>query len=309
MTAPPLLKPLTIVNAMSVDVEDYFQVSAFERVVSRASWDALDSRVVRNTQWLLQLFDRGRVRATFFVLGWIADRHPQLVREIVARGHELASHGYHHQLVYMLTPQQFREDVRAAKAALESAAGAPVFGFRAPSYSIVASSLWALDVLIEEGYLYDASVFPIRHDRYGIPGAPRHAHQIERASGTLIEMPASTVRVGSVNLPIGGGGYFRLLPYAWTQWGIRRVNAAERAPVVFYLHPWEIDPEQPRMAVGPATRWRHYVGIERTARRLEWLVRDFRFDTIASVFNLSLQPAHLKLVRWPSSKQLSARLQ
>lgn len=292
-----------IVNAMSVDVEEYFQVSAFDRVVSRASWDTLDSRVVRNTHQLLDLFDHSGVTATFFVLGWIAERHPQLVREIAARGHEVASHGYHHQLVYMLTRQQFREDVRAAKAALENATGRPVFGFRAPSYSIITSSLWALDILIEEGYRYDTSVFPIHHDRYGIPGAPRHSHRIERASGTLIEMPASTVRVGSVNLPIAGGGYFRLLPYAWTQWGIRRVNAAERAPVVFYMHPWEIDPEQPRMAVGPATRWRHYGGLERTAQRLTRLLQEFRFDTVASVLNISPPIAQLEPVRWPVARQ------
>jgi polysaccharide deacetylase family protein (PEP-CTERM system associated) len=247
------------------------------------------------------MFDRRAVRATFFVLGWIAERHPQLVREIAARGHEVASHGFHHQIVYTLTPKQFREDVRAAKAALEDAAGVPVYGFRAPSYSIVASSLWALDVLIEEGYLYDTSVFPIHHDRYGIPGSPRHVHSIERASGTLLEMPASTVRVGSVNLPIAGGGYFRLLPYMWTQWGIRHVNVAERAPVVFYLHPWEIDTEQPRLAVGAATRWRHYGGLEHTIRRLQRLLREFRFDTVASVLDLSPPVARLKVAQWSSS--------
>jgi polysaccharide deacetylase family protein (PEP-CTERM system associated) len=291
--------PSDIVNAMTVDVEDYFQVSAFDRVVSRVSWDSRDSRVVRNTHRLLDAFDRCGVQATFFVLGWIAERHPQLVREIAGRGHEIASHGYHHQLVYMLTPRQFREDVRAAKAALESTTGTAVLGFRAPSYSIVSSSLWALDVLIEEGYRYDTSIFPIRHDRYGIPDAPRHFHRIERAGGSLIEMPASTVRIGSTNLPIAGGGYFRMLPYAWTRWGMTRVNRGERVPVVFYLHPWEIDPDQPRIAVGRAARLRHYSGLERTGRRLRRLLDEFRFTTLASLLSLSPHAAPSKVVQWP----------
>ena len=298
-----------IVNAMTVDVEDYFHVSAFDRVVSRASWDALDSRVAANTYRLLDLFDASDLRATFFVLGWIAKRYPQLVRDIAARGHEVASHGFNHQLIYMLTPAQFREDVRAAKSTLEDAAAAPVMGFRAPSYSIVASSLWALDVLIEEGYLYDTSVFPIHHDRYGIPGAPRHAHKIQRPAGELIEVPASTVRVGRVNLPVAGGGYFRMLPYAWTRWGIRRINAAERAPAVFYLHPWEIDPEQPRIAVGRTTRLRHYAGLTRTTGRLKRLLHDFRFDTIASVLKLTARPAAAKVARWPAPVRVAEHVQ
>jgi polysaccharide deacetylase family protein (PEP-CTERM system associated) len=292
-----------VVNAMSVDVEDYFQVSAFERIVSRASWDTFDTRVVRNTHVLLDTFDRHAVRATFFTLGWVAERHPGLVREIAARGHEVASHGFHHQLVYTLTPQQFREDVRKAKATLENAGGSGVFGYRAPSYSITKSSLWAFDILIEEGYLYDTSVFPIHHDRYGIPDAPRHRHLVERAGGTLVEMPASTVRVGSVNLPIAGGGYFRLLPYAWTRWGVQRVNTAERTPVVFYLHPWEIDTDQPRIPCGRVTRWRHYGGLDRTAPRLERLLREFRFNTVASVLDLSPSIAQKEFVAWPSSRQ------
>ena len=274
-----------LVNALSVDVEDYFQVSAFDRVVSRESWPTFDSRVASNTHRLLDLFDEARVKATFFTLGWIADHHPQLVREIAARGHEVASHGYHHQLVYMLTPQQFREDVRAAKATLEDASGRAVVGFRAPSFSIVASSLWALDILIEEGYRYDTSIFPIHHDRYGIPDAPRFIHTIARDAGTLIEMPASTARIGSMNVPIAGGGYFRLLPYGVTRWGIRRVNLIERHPVVFYMHPWEIDPDHPRIAVQATTHWRHYGGLRRTVARLRRLVAEFRFDTVASVLD------------------------
>jgi polysaccharide deacetylase family protein (PEP-CTERM system associated) len=276
-----------VVNAMSVDVEDYYQVSAFDRVVSRSSWADIDSRVVGNTQRLLDSFERSGVRATFFVLGWVADRFGSLVREIAAAGHEVASHGYNHQLLYVLTPQQFREDVRTAKAVLEQAIGAPVRGYRAPSYSVVRSSLWTLDVLIEEGYAYDTSIFPVHHDRYGIPDAPRHAYTIETPSGKLLEVPASTVRLFGANLPIAGGGYFRLLPYSWTRWGISRVNRVEQHPVVFYLHPWEVDPDQPRFKVGFTTRLRHYTALERTEGRLERLMRDFRFDTIATVFNLA----------------------
>ena len=278
-----------IVNALTVDVEDYFQVSAFDRIVPRNAWSTFDSRVAANTHRLLDLFDASGVKATFFTLGWIASHHPQLIRDIASRGHEIASHGYHHQLVYTLTPGQFREDVRAAKATLEDLSGQPVVGFRAPSFSIVTASLWALDVLIEEGYLYDTSIFPIRHDRYGIPDAPRHIHRIDRPSGSIIEMPPSTMKVGGVNLPIAGGGYFRLLPYAVTQWGIRRVNRVDRVPAMFYLHPWEIDPQQPRFAVGAATRLRHYSGLSRTAARLTRLLREFRFDAVASVLRAETQ--------------------
>jgi polysaccharide deacetylase family protein (PEP-CTERM system associated) len=188
---------MSIVNAMTVDVEDYFHVSAFDTVVSRARWDAFDSRVSHNTDRLLELFDLAHVRSTFFVLGWVAERFPALVRRIVDQGHEVASHGYHHQLLYMLTPRQFREDVRAAKTAIEDAAGVQVVGFRAPSYSVIQSSLWALDVLIEEGFAYDSSIFPIHHDRYGIPDSPRHPYVLRRAGGSLMEVPGSTVRLGA----------------------------------------------------------------------------------------------------------------
>jgi polysaccharide deacetylase family protein (PEP-CTERM system associated) len=280
-----------VVNAMSVDVEDYFQVSAFDRVVSRADWCSFQSRVVQNTHRLLDLFDEAGIRATFFVLGWVADRFPALVRRIASAGHEVASHGYNHQLLYSLTPEQLREDVRSAKSALENTIGAPVVGFRAPSYSVITSSLWALDILIEEGYLYDTSIFPIHHDRYGIPGAPRHLHRIERPHGTLWEMPASTVRLGRLNVPIAGGGYFRLLPYGWTRWGIRRVNRVEREPVVFYLHPWEIDPEQPRLNVGLPLRVRHYGGLRQTRDRLQRLFKDFRFDCVMAILKDSPQAA------------------
>ena len=292
-----------VVNAMTVDVEDYFHASAFDRSVSRESWTRRESRVVQNTEVLLECFERADVKATFFILGWVAERFPQLVRDIASSGHEVASHGFHHQLIYTLTPDQFREDVRRAKATIENACGRPVRGYRAPSFSIVEPSLWALDVLIEEGYAYDASIFPIRHDRYGIPHAPRYTHVIDRnrrkaerrkeerggtprrvntpGTRSIIEVPASTVRIGSRNLPIAGGGYFRLLPYAWTRWGMTRANRAGEA-VVFYIHPWEVDPGQPRLPVGRLTTWRHYSGIDKTLDRLERLFNDFAFDTVAS---------------------------
>ena len=210
-----------IVNAMTVDVEDYFHVSVFDGVVPRHAWDGLESRVCANTERLLGIFDETGVRATFFVLGWVAERFPALVRAIAAEGHEVASHGHGHRLVYDLTRAAFRDDIRRSKDLLESATGKPVFGYRAPSYSVTCRSLWALDVLIEEGFRYDASIFPIYHDRYGIPTSPRHPYLLQREY-TLLEAPGSTVKWGPFNLPVAGGGYFRILPYAWTRWGIRR---------------------------------------------------------------------------------------
>ena len=272
-----------MVNAMTVDVEDYFQVSAFDDVVSRDAWAGMESRVVANTDRLLDLFDEFDVRSTFFVLGWVAERHPALVRAIVARGHELASHGYAHRLVYSQTPAEFREDVRRAKGLLEDAGGVAVHGYRAPSFSVTSRSLWALDVLLEEEYRYDASIFPIRHDRYGIPDAPRWPHAIERPAGRVYEVPGSTVRLGGTNLPVAGGGYFRILPYAWTRFGISRVNRTERQPVVFYLHPWEIDADQPRLSAGALSRFRHYRNLHKTESRLRRLMRDFAFAPVASV--------------------------
>ena len=290
-----------IINAMTVDVEDYFQASAFDRLVSRQSWSERESRVVRNTRMLLEFFERRQVRGTFFILGWVAERFPSLVREIASCGHELASHGFHHQLLYTLTPDQFREDVRRAKAAIEDAGGRQVRGYRAPSFSIVESSLWALDVLIEEGHTYDASIFPIHHDRYGIPDAPRTAHVIKRGAGSIVEIPGSTVRVGSSNLPIAGGGYFRLLPYSVTRWGISRVNAAGE-PVVFYIHPWEIDPEQPRLPVSRLTALRHYSNLDDTLNRLERMVGDFAFDTIAATLEVKAPAAAPAVTRLAHAK-------
>lgn len=273
-----------IINAMSVDVEDYFQVSAFEATVSRADWPAFESRVDRNTRRLLDIFDEFSIKSTFFTLGWIAERHPRLVQEIASRGHEIASHGHEHRLIYDQTPEAFRQDVRRAKAVLEETSGQLVAGYRAPSYSITERSLWALDVLAEEGYAYDSSIFPIRHDRYGIPAAPRHPHAVNTSGGdSLVEAPASTVRIGSTNLPVAGGGYFRILPYWWTRWGIARVNRLERRPAIFYLHPWEIDPDQPRISSGAVSRFRHYYNLPKTESRLRQLLKDFRFDTMMAL--------------------------
>jgi polysaccharide deacetylase family protein (PEP-CTERM system associated) len=272
-----------VTNAMTVDVEDYFHVSVFDGVVPRHEWATLESRVVRNTHRLLDLFADTGVRATFFVLGWVAERHPDLVRAIVGGGHELASHGFAHRLVYDLTPAQFRDDVRRSKMVLESAGGVEVRGYRAPSYSITPRSLWAIDILIEEGFSWDSSIFPIHHDRYGIPVSPRHPYVLEREHGRLIEVPGSTVRVGSFNLPVAGGGYFRLLPYAWTRWGIDRLNRTEGRPAIFYLHPWEIDPEQPRLRTSRLGRLRHYRNLDQTEDRLRALLSDFRFSTVTRV--------------------------
>lgn len=291
-----------LLNAISVDVEDYFHASAFDRVVPRASWDDYESRVVPNTQRLLDLFDERRVKGTFFVLGWVAKKFPSLVQAIASRGHELASHGFHHQLVYMLTPAQFRDDVRRAKGVIEQAAGVRVRGYRAPSFSIVKSSLWALDVLIEEGHTYDASIFPIHHDRYGIADAPRLAHVIQRPAGSIVELPASTVRIGGSNYPIAGGGYFRLFPYAATKWGIARVNARDGEPVVLYIHPWEVDPDQPKLEASRAAQLRHRVGMHTTLDKLRQVTADFAFGPISDVLDARALRAVPSTARWAHAK-------
>jgi polysaccharide deacetylase family protein (PEP-CTERM system associated) len=272
-----------VLNAMTIDVEDYFHVSVFDGVLPRTQWDTLESRVCRNTDKLLDIFGEYEVRGTFFVLGWVAERYPKLVRRIRECGHEIASHGYAHRLIYDQTPAAFRDDVRRAKAILEDACGCAVNGYRAPSYSITPRSLWALDILLEEGYRYDSSIFPIRHDRYGIPVSERKPYPIERSVGTLFEVPGSTTTLGPLNLPVAGGGYFRILPYWWTRWGIDRVNRLEKRGAVFYLHPWEIDPEQPRLAAGRLSSFRHYRNLERTEARLRALLNDFRFGTVDSL--------------------------
>jgi len=272
-----------VVNAMTVDVEDYFHVSAFDGVLPRAQWARLESRVVPNTERLLALFEETSVTATFFVLGWVAERHPSLVRAILDAGHEVASHGYAHRLVYDLTPAMFREDIRRAKGVLEDAGGRAVEGYRAPSYSVTPRSLWALDILIDEGFRYDASIFPIHHDRYGIPVSPRHPYVLTRAGGDILEAPGSTVKWGPFNFPVAGGGYFRILPYEWTRWGIARINRLEDRAAIFYIHPWEIDPGQPRLSGSVLSRFRHYRNLHRTEARLRRLMGDFEFGPMTTV--------------------------
>ena len=270
-------------NGMTVDVEEHFQVSAFEGVVSRDSWPRQPSRVLDNTSRLLDLFDRQQTKATFFVLGWIGERYPALVRQIADRGHEIASHGYSHRLVYDQAERDFREETRRSRRVLQDASGQPVLGYRAASFSIGRANLWALDVLAEAGFRYDSSLFPIVHDRYGIPGAPRRIHELTTPRGEkLIEVPPSTVSVLGTNLPIGGGGYLRIFPLVLTKWAFRRLNR-EGMPAIVYVHPWEIDPDQPRLNATALSRCRHYTGLRTTAPKLRELASTFRFGTLKEV--------------------------
>lgn len=280
---------MRISNALTVDVEDYYMVSGFSSSVRFEEWNGFESRVARSTARVLELFSRHGVKGTFFILGWVAERHPELVREIHSEGHEIACHGYNHRLVYDISPQDFRTDVRRAKDTLEQIAGTKVNGYRAASYSVVKETLWALDILIEEGFLYDSSIFPIRHDRYGIPEAERFPHYIKRKAGRLMEFPPSTVKLLGQNLPVAGGGYFRLLPLCLTSMALRRINVSERKPAVFYIHPWEIDEGQPRLNVGRLAAMRHYTNINRTLPKLDRLLREFSFKPLASFLNESTQ--------------------
>ncbi|NUZ05139.1 XrtA system polysaccharide deacetylase [Piscinibacter koreensis] len=273
---------MPIANALTIDVEDYFQVSAFAPHIARSEWDARECRVERNVARILAMLERHDTRATFFTLGWIAERYPQLVRDIVAAGHELASHGYGHQRASELSAAEFRADIARAKAILEDVSGQAVLGYRAPSFSIGTGNLWALDCIAEAGYRYSSSIYPIRHDHYGMPDAPRFAH---RTNGDLIEVPITTLRVLNRNLPSSGGGYFRLLPYALSRWMLQRVNEQDGEAAVFYFHPWEIDVGQPRIpGIGAKTRFRHYLNIGRMEARLERLLGDFRWDRMDRIF-------------------------
>jgi polysaccharide deacetylase family protein (PEP-CTERM system associated) len=275
-----------IVNAFSVDVEDYFQVAALADVVRRQDWDRFEPRVERNTLQLLGLLEQHSVKATWFVLGWVAERWPALVREICAAGHELALHGYDHQPVTAMTPSEFRADVRKSRQILEEIAGVEVIGYRAPSYSIVGETLWATGVLAEEGFRYDSSIFPIVHDRYGIPAAHRFPGRLELpVAGELHEFPISTLRFAGVNLPFVGGGYLRLLPMRYVRWGMRRLNR-QGHPAIVYVHPWEIDPHQPRLPAKWSSRLRHYRNLDRTWDRLVTLLTEFRFTTVRETLGL-----------------------
>jgi polysaccharide deacetylase family protein (PEP-CTERM system associated) len=279
-----------LVNALTVDVEDYFQVQALADSVPRAAWDSMERRVEANTERLLQAFDRAGVHATFFTLGWVAERHPALVRRIVAAGHELASHGHGHERVDRLGAAAFRADIGRARRVLEDAGGAAVTGYRAPTFSLNGRTPWAFDILQAEGYRYSSSVYPVRHDLYGAPDAPRFPYR--PGNGAVWEFPMTTLRALGRNLPIAGGGYFRLLPYPVFRLGLRRFHRDHAAPGIFYTHPWEFDPAQPRVRVrSRLSRFRHYVNLSRTAGRLERLLRDFAWDRMDRVFAEKLEAA------------------
>ncbi len=308
-----MLNPIT--NALTIDLEDYYMVSAFESVVTKENWQLHESRIERNTHRVLDILDAANgnhgVKATFFCLGWVGEKYGTLIREIGRRGHEIACHGYDHQLVYRMTPEQFREDVLVSKRILEDAVGKGVIGYRAPSYSITEKSLWALEILGEEGYRYDSSIFPIHHDRYGMPTAPRFPFLVgrmgdggngapvparfeqiplrnlnrgESRGDRIVEYPISTVKVLGCNIPVSGGGYMRLFPYGVIRKGLSRINAGEGQPFVFYVHPWEFDPDQPRMAnISVLSRFRHYVNLDGTVEKLKRLLSDFKFSSMADV--------------------------
>jgi polysaccharide deacetylase family protein (PEP-CTERM system associated) len=272
-----------LLNALTIDVEDYFQVEAFAGIVPRGEWERLPSRVEQNTERLLDIFAEAGVKATFFTLGWVAERHPSLVRRIVAGGHELASHGYGHRRADRQSRADFRDDVARAKAILEDVGGVPVKGFRAATFSIGRNNWWAFEVLAETGHTYSSSIFPIKHDLYGMPDCSRAPFR-ERGSG-IVEIPLTTVSWGGRNLPCAGGGYFRLLPYVFTRWAMRRVHRADHMPCIFYMHPWEIDPSQPRMTNAPVkSRIRHYTNLSAMEQRLFQLLSDFRWGRMDEAF-------------------------
>ncbi|MCK9686369.1 XrtA system polysaccharide deacetylase [Scleromatobacter humisilvae] len=272
----------TIINAMTIDVEDYFQVSAFAPYIARSEWGQRECRVERNVDRLLEILAAHETKATFFTLGWIAERYPELVRRIVSGGHELASHGYGHQRASDLTEAEFLDDITRAKAILEDVGGCAVTGYRAPSFSIGTANLWAFDCLLRAGYRYSSSIYPIRHDHYGMPDAPRFAYRVKPE---LIEVPITTLRVFKRNLPSSGGGYFRLLPYPVSRWMIKRVHEMDQQAAIFYCHPWEFDVAQPRIAgIDAKTRFRHYVNIDRMEDRLIGLLADFKWGRMDDIF-------------------------
>ena len=284
MTSPDAKSPL---HAMSIDVEDYFHVAALSSVIRQEQWDSLPSRVEQNTERLLELFAKHNVKATFFVLGWVAERFPDLIKKLSAQGHEIASHGYSHQLVYNQTPETFREETYRSKYLLEDITGKSVQGYRAASYSITKESLWALDILSEAGFTWDSSIFPIRHDRYGIPDSPSAPYSIETDNGNVIrEFPLTTAHVAGISIPAAGGGYFRQFPYPVFRYLFRNASGFGERPQMFYLHPWEIDPEQPRYRNASwLSRFRHYTNLDRCYGRLEKLLGDFRFGTVSESYN------------------------
>jgi polysaccharide deacetylase family protein (PEP-CTERM system associated) len=273
-----------LAHVLSVDVEDYFQVEAFAGQVSRESWDSWPSRVVENTQRILDLFDRHQAKGTFFFVGWVAARFPHLVREAQSRGHELACHSYWHRTVYSLSPEEFREDTKRAKRVIEDASGAAVKGYRAPSWSITKECLWALDILAEEGFTYDSSIYPIHHDLYGVPGAKRFPYTHECGNGLeLIEFPPATLRFLATNFPVAGGGYLRIFPSAYTELAFRKFEETYRERLVVYLHPWELDPEQPRISGSLKSRLRHYTSLRRMEAKVSAVLKRHKFARFSDV--------------------------
>lgn len=296
-----------LANAFSVDVEDYFQVSAFEGVVARDQWHAHKPRVEANTMRILELLGDRQIKATFFILGWVANKAPGLIREIAAAGHEIGSHGMEHTRVTQLSREQFRSDIRESKSILEELSGKPVAGYRAPSYSITTGNFWAFEELEEQGYKYSSSVYPVKHDLYGIPGAPRFAFLA--GDTNIVEIPVSTVSVLGRNLPAGGGGFFRFYPYALSRWAIRRINRNEGQPTIFYCHPWEVDPGQPRITgASVKTRLRHYLNLGKMEHRLGRLLDDFPWAPMAKVYARQIDGR--RLARWrPPGIDSSVRVQ
>lgn len=277
------MKDGMVKNALTIDVEDYFHVAALSEAISPHDWPTMEYRCEANTDRILELFDTHNARGTFFVLGWVADRSPALIRRIADAGHEIASHGYSHQLVYNQTPGVFREETVRSKHLLEDITGQPVTGYRAASYSITNESRWALDILAESGFTWDSSIFPVRHDRYGMPGTSRWPYRLQTDKGhELVEFPLSTLQFGSTTVPIAGGGYFRLFPYWFSRWGLGSLNRQGRS-FIFYLHPWEIDPGQPRFNVSWFSKFRHYNNLDKCEARLERLLQDFDFTTVTDV--------------------------
>lgn len=272
-------------NALTIDLEDYFHVGAYAGSVRIEDWDSYPSRVAQNTDRLLEILDQRGCRATFFVLGWVAQKKPEIVARVAAAGHEIACHSLLHRRVFDLTPQEFREDTRRAKAAIEDASGKRVVGYRAPSFSITKKSAWAPQILAEEGFQYDSSIFPVEHPSYGVPTAPRTPFWIDTPSGRILEFPMPTLTIGSMRSPIGGGAYLRLLPYLYTRWSIRYLNRRESSPVCVYLHPWELDPEQPHMGGSLSARARHYFGLRGTESKLKKMLHDFEFVPLGSLID------------------------
>ena len=281
---PPTKQGCELVDGLSVDLEDYYHVEAFTEQISRSRWSVLPSRIRQNTQRTLALLERSHCRATFFVLGWVADREPGLIRELAQAGHELGCHSHFHRQLHRLTPSQFRDDILRSRYAIENAAGMKVVGFRAPSFSVTRDTLWALQILAEEGFEYDSSIFPIYHDLYGVPDAPRWIHLRRLPSGGAIwEVPPSTLRIGKVNLPVGGGGYLRLFPLWFTRWAIKTIHQRDGQPIIVYFHPWELDPDQPRIKGSWKSRFRHYNGLAKTEGRLQEILSHGSFQPLINL--------------------------